>query len=567
VVPQSGAARHPGGVTSAPTRRSLAGSVLPTIALVVTLAVIVGSSSGLFDRRPDPVPVDDQLCGLPRPWLIRMQRGYHPERSGQIAILPRYPAYMGTAEGGWSHSGPWGYLQRVPLVFYGPGITRAGASVDRPVTLADVAPTLMTTLRGSFQTDDGGSLDEVVRVGPGLVGRARPRLIFVVVLDGGGWNVLDRWPDAWPNLKRLMDGGVSYTRATVGSSPSVTPSVHTTLGTGVFPWQHGITGIPVRDEEGAVVDAFLEGRSGRFMEALALAERWDEFRDGRALIGMFGYEPWHLGMIGRGAEVPNADKDHAFWLDRETNTWATNPDHYSLPSVIEATGGLESDLEKLDARDGAVDGAWGDLDILDDRDRIEETPAFVTYHGRAMRALIEEEGYGADRVTDMLYTNFKQIDRLGHYFNMSSDQVREALEETDRQLGLTVDFLDEAVGRGRWLTVITADHGQQPDARDVNGYGIDPKEVARDIDEEFGSVTRAVWPTEVFLKPTADVDPAEVAHWLSGYRLAENTQRPDMLVGGAGTFDPNDRLFRVAAPAHRLATAPCGVRRTENPAR
>ena len=41
---------------------------------------------------------------------------------------------------------------------------------------------------------------------------------------------------------------------------------------------------------------------------------------------------------------------------------------------------------------------------------------------------------------------------------------RQALEETDRQLGLTFEFLDSQVGRGRWLTVVTADHGQQPDA-------------------------------------------------------------------------------------------------------
>jgi len=27
------------------------------------------------------------------------------------------------------------------------------------------------------------------------------------VIDGGGWNVLRQWPDAWPNLKCLMREG------------------------------------------------------------------------------------------------------------------------------------------------------------------------------------------------------------------------------------------------------------------------------------------------------------------------------------------------------------------------
>ena len=540
-------------------RTAWSGIHLPTLSLAVAVLVLVGVVGG-FATRSERVPsFESQLCALPRPWLIRTQRGYSPDRSGQIAILPRYPAYLGTAEGGWSHSGPWGYLQRVPLVFNGAGVIREPQEVARPVTLADVAPTLMTSLRGFFRTEDGGSLDEVIKVGPRLVSSEPPRLILVTVWDGGGWNTLERWPDSWPNLKHAMETGVSFSNATVGSSPSVTPSVHTTLGTGVFPWTHGITGIPVRDETGKVVDAFLDGESGRFMDHIALAERWDEHKGNRALVGMLGYEPWHLGMIGVGAEAPTGDKDDAVWLDRKTNEWITNESHYELPQPVLGTSGLADDITQLDAQDGATDGSWGRLSILEDRDRQEETPAFVAYHGRALRNLISQSGYGVDRVPDLLFTNFKQIDRLGHYFNMSSDEVRQALEATDDQLGLMFDFLDRHVGRGRWLSVVTADHGQQPDAADVDGYGIDPKELANDIDEEFGSVTRSVWPTEIFLKPDATVDPAEVARWLGTYTLAENTQRPDMLLRGAGRFDPDDRLFSMAAPSSLLRSTACGV--------
>ena len=545
-------------MTRRPVPRTLSGFHLPTLALALSVVVLIGVVGALTARNERVQPFEQQLCALPRPWLVRTQRGYSPERSGQIAILPRYPAYLGTAEGGWSHSGPWGYLQRVPLVFYGGGVTEPRV-VERPVTLADVAPTLMRSMRGLLRTDDGRALDEVVEIGPRLVRSEPPRLILVVVWDGGGWNTLERWPDAWPNLRGLMDSGVSFTDATVGSSPSVTPSVHTTLGTGVFPWAHGITGIPVRDENGKVVDAFLDGDSGRFVGSATLAERWDEHNGNRARVGMLGYEPWHLGMIGVGAETASGDKDDALWLDRDTNRWITNPKHYRLPPAVPGTPGLERDIDRLDAQDGAVDRAWGSHGILDDVARLEETPAFVTYHGRALRRLITAEGYGSDRITDLLFTNFKQIDRLGHYFNMSSEEVRQALEETDRQLGLTLRFLDRTIGRGRWLTVVTADHGQQPDASDVGGYGIDPKELARDIDREFGPVTRAVWPTEVFLEPDADVSPEEVAEWLGSYTLAENAHSPAALFAGAGRFDPDDRLLAMAVPSALLGGAPCGL--------
>lgn len=536
------------------------------IAAVALIAlVLVGGAvvvSDLEGRLPPLPSFHAQACALEPDWWERTRRGYRAGRSGDIAILPRTPAYFGSGSGGWGHSGPWDYLQRVPLVFYGPGFVDAGVTVDEPATLADIAPTVAALLKGSFQTRDGRVLVEASRLSGRALRRPAPRLVVVVVWDGGGWNVLERWPDAWPHLRKLMEGGVSFTSATVGSSPSVTPAVHTTLGTGMFPWTHGITGIPVRDEDGDVVDAFMDGDSSRLIDVPTLAERWDELNDNRALVGMIGYEPWHLGMIGKGAEAPDGDRDDAVWLDTETNEWITNPVHYRLPDAIRDTGGLEQDLQELDAADGELDRSWGDEAILDDRSRIEETPAFIRYHTRAMMGLVHDEGYGADTVTDLVFTNYKQIDRVGHYFNMASEQVRQSLEETDRQLGNFVDFLDREVGRRRWVLVLTADHGQQPDEEEIGGYGIDPGEVVRDIDRRFGKITDRVPGTEVFLRrgalEDAGVSVEEVARFLGDYRLQDNAWRPDDFIAGSGTFSPGDRLFEMAIPSRLVPEIDCG---------
>ncbi|HJR44513.1 MAG TPA: alkaline phosphatase family protein [Actinomycetota bacterium] len=531
------------------------------VAVLVAAGVVAASFLGLFDREGDVPSFEAQACSLPSEYLLRTQRGFFEPRSGQIAILPEEPAYMASGGGGWSHSGPWPYLQDVPLVFYGPGLIEARGEVERPVTTADIAPTLMTMLRGFFRTPDGDSLDEVVRFSGRMLRGPRPRLILTIVLDGGGWNTLRQWPDAWPNLARFVEGGVSFKTATVGSSPSVTPAVHTTLGAGVFPSTHGVTGVPVRDEKGVVVDAFLKGESSRFIQVPTLAERWDEQNDNEALIGMVGYEPWHLGMIGKGAETEGGDKDHAAWLDVDTNEWITNDAYYDLPESLPATEGLEDDIAELDEADGEIDRAWRGHQILDSPDRVEETPAFVKYHARAMMNMIVDEGYGDDAITDLLFTNFKQIDRVGHYFNMASEEVRDALEETDAQIGELVSFLDEEVGEGAWAVVVTADHGQQPDAAAIDGYGIDPREVEADIRDEFGPVVRAVWPTEVFLldgqMEARGVTVEEIARFLGDYRLADNTQRPDMLVAGAGRFHSQDRLFSMAIPAAMLPGLEC----------
>ena len=503
-----------------------------------------------------------QACGLPGDWLELVQRGYHPARSGDISVLPATPAYQASATGGWTHSGPWPYLTRVPLVFYGPGVVRPRAEVERTgVTLADVAPTIAGFLRGSFRTPDGHPLPEVLGRRARRLAADPPRLVLTVVWDGGGWNLLRQWPDAWPNLRALMEDGVSYTRASVGSSPSVTPSTHTTLGTGYFPWRHGITGIPVRDERGEVVDSFEGGESSRFIQVPALAERWDLQNGNRALVGMLGYEPWHLGMIGQGAERPEGDRDDAVWLNIETNRWVTNPAHYRLPASVVGTGGLQEDLERTDAADGRVDGSWRDNEILDDRARWEEVPGFIDYHARALMNMIRAEGYGEDRVTDLLFTNFKQIDRNGHYYSMHAPEVRDSLEVTDDVLGDIVRFLDEEVGRGDYVLVVTADHGQQPDAPRIDGYGIDPDEVEKDVNEEFGDVLRALWPTEAFLNREVmrarGVTVEDVARFIAAYRLRDNTSRPDIAVAGAGRLDPDDRLYDMAIPARLLPEVVC----------
>ena len=503
-----------------------------------------------------------QACGLPRSWLERVRRGYSATRSGEISVLPRTPVYQASGSGGWTHSGPWPYLADVPLVFYGPRvIPAAGHSVRGSVTLADVAPTLARLMHGSFSTPDGDPLPEVTGGTARRLSAASPRLILTIVWDGGGWNVLRQWPDAWPNLRRLMEGGVSYPQANVGSSPSVTPSTHTTLGTGYLPWRHGITGIPVRDEEGKVVDAFVGGESSRFLEVPALAERWDTQANNRAHVGMLGYEPWHLGMIGQGAERAGGDRDDAVWLNIETNTWVSNPEHYALPDAVADTKGLQRDLDATDAADGRVDGAWRDNAILGDRARWEEVPGFIRYHERALENLIREEGYGADRITDLLFTNFKQIDRNGHYYGMSSPEVRDSLVVTDEALGEIVGFLDDEVGRGRYVIVLTADHGQQPDAPDIDGYGIDPNELESDIAAEFGPVLEAMWPTEAFVDHDVmrarGVTEEDIARFIADYRLRDNTARPDVAVAGAGSIDPDDRLYDMAIPSRLLPGLRC----------
>jgi predicted AlkP superfamily pyrophosphatase or phosphodiesterase len=357
-----------------------------------------------------------------------------------------------------------------------------------------------------------------------------------------------------------MAEGVSYPNAVVGSSPSVTPSVHTTLGTGVFPATHGITGIPIRDEAGVVTDAFVDGESARFVEAETLAERWDATTDQLAEIAMVGYEPWHLGMIGKGAEAEAADKDHAVWVNHRTNRWDTFGPHYARPDVFADQQGLDEYLADLDGTDGAEDGSWLRVP-LDVRSRVEETPAFVQHHGDKLVEMIESEGYGRDRTTDLIFTNFKQIDRVAHYYNMAAPEVEQVLKATDTALGELIEELDRVVGAGEYVVAITADHGIQPDVSELDSYEIDPNELERDLAVEFGPVVRAVWPTETFVledeMEARGVTLEEIARFIGNYTLRANASSPFARVLGAGDYSPADRVFELAVPARMLEDVQC----------
>src|SRR5680860_1620103 len=106
----------------------------------------------------------------------------------------------------------------------GPAYAPRRPDPPRPVTIADVYPTVGRSLNVRLPLRDGSLLEEALVESAGIT----PKLVVTVVWDGVGRNVLERWPEQWPTLRRLEREGTSYLNATVGSSPSITPSTHAT---------------------------------------------------------------------------------------------------------------------------------------------------------------------------------------------------------------------------------------------------------------------------------------------------------------------------------------------------
>ncbi|MGH2774769.1 MAG: alkaline phosphatase family protein [Actinomycetota bacterium] len=497
-------------------------------------------------------------CALPTRYVRLIDRGNHPTRSPDLIVVPRAPNFFGTFRV-TTHSGPWRYLQEVPLVLYGPGFVRAQGALDldREVTVADVAPTLAELLEVDWAEGGGGRALHEALVPPAERPEP-PRMILVIVWDGGGWNVLKQWPEAWPNLETAIDGGTSVMGADVGSSPSVTPAIHTTLGTGTWPREHGIVDLQHR-KEGELTPAFRENQADD-LEAPTLADIYDPTTDNRAQVGMLGAYAWHIGMIGHGAALPGGDKDIAVMGNGSAGDIYTNDAFYSLPPYLADVPGVDEDVRTTDGEDGRLDEEWFGNPVLSSPDKWVDTPVQIRYQTRQLTTLFEREAFGRDEIADLFYVNYKQLDRAGHIYNMVNEEVHSALSATDDQLGDLMEFMDERVGERRWVVAVTADHGQTPDAEGVGAWPINIDEVKEDAAEQFdmavGDLFQAARVTGFWLDRAgleeAGVEVDDVASWLIRYRIRDNVT-PELEVPAQYEDRTDERLFEAAFPKSAMS--------------
>jgi hypothetical protein len=517
-----------------PSRRSL---LLAGLFGVGFAFVAGGATLGRALRRlarPDPRPqLEADAASLGSEYLELVTRAYHPTRSGDLQLvvtpystsnyeqesldlLPKDPRT--------SHAVVWMYGQRVPIVAWSPTRIEPFDSQER-VTLADLAPSAAKLMGfDEFEAPDGVALPGLPSVTPPV----QPRVIVTFVIDGGGWNVLRRWPDAWPHLKRLMREGATYRNAITGSFPAVTASSHATIGTGAFPRTHGITGHNVR-RDGRPVKAW--GEAGNidpsFLLTPTLADRWTRHTQDEAWVGELGYQVWHVGMLGHGGRPRGQAPVGVFWDEQAGGVWAPHhPELYRLPASVPAPERLEELTSGFAAPDPSEYDRW----IKAAGKTMCCFPPIVRLQGELIQATLDSEPIGDDEVPDLLYINYKAPDYAGHVYNMDDPRQAEVLAAVDAELGALADSLLERFGPGRSVLFVAADHGQCPPIDENGGVRIDPIQLGKDLEAEFGTsvfeLLQNVAPSEVYLNPRALADVGataeDVAAFIAGYRYGQN---------------------------------------------
>lgn len=554
--------------------------------LLVAVVVLLGGGGYLLTRSEDDDPADPapsaealktddgkpavQLpkkaylrdgCKLPPKWVKRIHRGWAPGgiRDFDLVIVPKPPNYMGTFVN-TSHSAPYDFLQEVPLIFYGMGFVDPTGHVrveDREPTIADLAPTY-ADLMGFEEWPErtATSLADLLKDTD-----ATPKLIVTAVIDGGGWNALEEWPDAWPFMQQMIDEGLNVEETIVGSSPSITPATHTNLSTGTFPRYHGVTAIAVRADDGSIVGSFSEvpGNPGPAvmdarvtMTKTTLGDLWDRANGNEPLIGMLAAGNLQLGMIGHGSALEGGDKDIAAILSR--GEWSTNPEFYSLPEYVNTdVPGPEPYVEEVDRADGEADGKWMGHDV----EPLDGSPAFAPWENDTMFEIMEREGFGADDVTDLFYVNYKAPDKAGHTWNMVAPEQEDVIESVDTALEDLVGWLDDNVGEEEYLLVVTADHGQTP----LGGWAISRSEISDDLGRQFDGIANEkgvigrTSASSFFSNPDEmeanGVTPEQVSSFLSRYTIGDNiAEGAEVPEGFENRLD--ERIFDAVFPGRKL---------------
>src|SRR5215203_6722493 len=128
-------------------------------------------------------------------FLEMFARAYFPGRTGQLLIVPREGDFITRPDPdvAYMHGSPWAYDVSIPLMFAGPAV-RTGV-YSMPAVQQDVAPTLAAALGVSMPPTATGRVLPVLR--PGF---PRPRVVFVLVLDGMRRDYFDRYADVMPTF-------------------------------------------------------------------------------------------------------------------------------------------------------------------------------------------------------------------------------------------------------------------------------------------------------------------------------------------------------------------------------
>jgi Type I phosphodiesterase / nucleotide pyrophosphatase len=345
-------------------------------------------------------------------------------------------------------------------------------------------------------------------------GAAPPKLVVILVVDQMRIDYLQWYAANYTaGFARLMRDGAWFTEAAYPYLNTVTCPGHSTIGTGSFPYRHGMilnnwfdpkTGTsPFCTDDPTVAEISynhlppVQGDSAKLLRVPAIGEQIMK-RGGRSVA---------LSLKPRSAVTLTGHTATAVtWFD-ERGGWTTSTAFTPGPVPFEQAfidaNPITADYDKvwertlpLSAYQGADDGkgegkvvGWtttfphplavpgGKVDA-DFYARWQRSPWADEYLGRMAAASVDALKLGQGPTTDFLGVSFSATDGVGHVYGPRSHEIQDLLVRLDRTIGRLLDHLDATVGPGKYVVGLSADHGVSEIPEQIGGGRVASKAVA-----------------------------------------------------------------------------------------
>lgn len=323
------------------------------------------------------------------------------------------------------------------------------------------------------------------------------RLVVLVVVDQLRGDFLARYEDRFEKdggFQRFVSSGVIFEHAFHDHAVTQTAPGHASIITGTNPSYHGIVGNDWFDRQqnqrvNAVYDYATHivgvesdgpGRSPRYLRTTTIGDEMVIASSGLAKV---------LAVSGkdRSAVLTAGHLGKAYWYNSGTGTFVSSSYYFEngeLPKWASDANETISLLKPsewalslpIDAYErGAVDSRSAELgpvvsnvefphDLPSDPDgryfwSLKLTPYLDRKTIDFAKAAMLGAGLGKDMIADLLVLNLPSTDYVGHYYGWNSLEAEDNFLTLDRVLGEFFEQVENEIGAGKTLFVLTSDHG------------------------------------------------------------------------------------------------------------
>ncbi len=376
------------------------------------------------------------------------------------------------------------------------------------------------------------------------------RLAVLVVFDQMRGDFPERWRELYgkEGFARIMKDGVTFTHCHYPYGTTTTGPGHASMLTGTCPDKHGIVNNAWYENGQSVYCAgstryeFVPGPSARGAtvgnpDRLLAETVADVLKAKHPEAKVFG-----LSLKDRSAILPCGKRPNgAYWFDGKFVTSTYYDDHVH-PWVEKFNNSKVADrwFSKNWTRFRTninYDDFSGPDDVPGEGKGSKQGRTFphlmtggeIAIHKEYYSALanspygnemllqlakecVTAEKLGADGTPDLLVVSFSSNDLIGHTWGPDSHEVLDVTLRSDALMAELLRFLDDKVGKGRYLVGVTADHGvcplpevNTPYRKGAIAKRVDPKQIQKDVEAHL---------TAKFMSPKAKAEKDKDTAWI-----------------------------------------------------